>query len=247
MTSQKTYPPLNRLKPIADNIWIVDGPTIRFGLPWPKLTFPTRMTVIRLADGGLLVHSPTPLTPELRREIDSLGPVRHLIGPNRIHYWWLPDWKAAFPDADVWLAPRIREQAGTRIDFVAFEIEAESGFPWDGEVETILASGDFMTEVDFFHRESRTLVLTDLIENFEPEKVGSWPMRFLYRLGGVLHPHGSMPRDMRRTYRGEQATLKAAVERMIALDPERVILAHGRWYERDGAAELRRAFSWLLG
>jgi hypothetical protein len=25
-----------------------------------------------------------------------------------------------------------------------------------------------------------------------------------------------------------------------------VILAHGRWYERDGADELRRAFRWLL-
>ncbi|PTW61519.1 uncharacterized protein DUF4336 [Breoghania corrubedonensis] len=246
MTSSPTYPPLNRLKPVAENIWIVDGPTIRFGLPWPKLTFPTRMTVIRLDSGDLMVHSPTPLTPKLRSELDGLGPVRHLIGPNRIHYWWLPDWKVAFPEADVWLAPRIREQAGTRIDFVAFEIENESGYPWDSEVETILAAGAFMTEVDFFHRKSRTLVLTDLIENFEPEKVAPWPMRILYRLGGVLHPHGSMPRDMRRTYRGSQEKLKAAVERMIAFDPERVILAHGRWYERDGAAELRRAFAWLL-
>jgi hypothetical protein len=33
---------------------------------------------------------------------------------------------------------------------------------------------------------------------------------------------------------------------MIAWNPERVILAHGRWYERDGAQELRRAFRWVL-
>jgi hypothetical protein len=33
---------------------------------------------------------------------------------------------------------------------------------------------------------------------------------------------------------------------ILAWHPQRVILAHGRWYERDGAAELKRAFSWLL-
>jgi hypothetical protein len=29
-----TYPPLNTLKPIAPNVWIVDGPVIRFGFAW---------------------------------------------------------------------------------------------------------------------------------------------------------------------------------------------------------------------
>ncbi len=33
---------------------------------------------------------------------------------------------------------------------------------------------------------------------------------------------------------------------MIAWDPARVVIAHGRWFERDGAAALARAFGWLL-
>jgi hypothetical protein len=33
---------------------------------------------------------------------------------------------------------------------------------------------------------------------------------------------------------------------MLAWNPQRIILAHGRWYERDGAAELARAFAWAL-
>lgn len=61
-----TYPPLNTLKPVAKNVWIVDGPEIWFGMPWPKFPFPTRMTVLRLANGELFIHSPTPLTPPLR-------------------------------------------------------------------------------------------------------------------------------------------------------------------------------------
>jgi hypothetical protein len=102
-----------------------------------------------------------------------------------------------------------------------------------------------MTEVEFFHHASRTLVLTDFIENFEPDKLGAWWMRWLTRLGGVQDPDGRMPRDMRLTYSGQKPQLKAAVEQMIGWNPERIILAHGRWYPSNGAAELRRAFRWL--
>jgi hypothetical protein len=103
-----------------------------------------------------------------------------------------------------------------------------------------------MTEVEFFHRASRTLVLTDFIENFEPRKLGSIWLRWLTRLGGVQDPNGQMPRDMRYTFTKQRPQLRAAVEKMIAWDPERVIIAHGRWYAKNGAQELRRAFHWLL-
>ncbi len=83
-----TYEPINTLKQVADNIWIVDGPLITF----KHMPFTTRMTVIRLADGNLFIHSPTPLTEKLKHSIDQLGPVTHIISPNRIHYWWVGEW-----------------------------------------------------------------------------------------------------------------------------------------------------------
>lgn len=244
-TSHGTYPPLNTLKPVAENVWIVDGPLIRFGMPWPKMPFPTRMTVIRLAD-GLFLHSPTPLAPDLKEQVDRLGMPRWIVGPNRIHYWWIPEWRNAYPDAEVYLAPRIREQAKGRIDFPAQDLSADHGYPWDDELATLPVAGSYMTEVEFFHHASRTLVLTDLIENFEPSRLDSILMRWLTRLGGVQDPHGSMPRDMRTTFSGNREELRAAVRKMIGWNPERIILAHGRWYADNGAAELRRAFAWLL-
>src|SRR3546814_9317707 len=84
------------------------------------------MTLLRLGDGDLFVHSPTPLTDGLRDEIAALGTPRWIIGPNRIHYWWIPEWKRAFPDAGVWLAPRIRERAGARIAFAPHPLHAGS-------------------------------------------------------------------------------------------------------------------------
>jgi len=241
---QSTYAPLNTLKPVTENVWIVDGPLIRFGMPWPKVQFPTRMTVVRIG-GDLFIHSPTPLSPALRSELERVGRPRWIIGPNRLHYWWIPEWHASFPDSAVYLAPRIKEQARGRIDFAAATLTADAGYPWDADIATLPVAGSFMTEVDFFHRPSRTLILTDLIENFEPAKVGSFVMRWLTRLGGVLDPAGQMPRDMRLTF--ARSRLKAAVETMISWDPERIILAHGRWYDTGGTRELRRAFRWLLG
>lgn len=239
-----TYPPLNTLKLAAENIWIVDGPVIRFGVPGLKMPFPTRMTVIR-AGGDLFIHSPTSLTRGLKTEIERAGRPRWIIGPNRIHYWWIPEWHAAFPDAEVYLAPKIREQSRGRIDFDAFTLDRGSGYPWDETIATLPVESGYMTEIVFFHRPSRTLILTDFIENFEPRKLG-WFSRLLTKLGGAQDPNGSMPRDMRLTFLRRKHALKAAVETMIAWNPARIILAHGRWYEKDGAHELRRAFRWLL-
>lgn len=242
---QATYPPLNTLKSVTENIWLVDGPLIRFGPPGLKMPFPTRMTIIRIGASDLFIHSPTALTPELKAEVQYIGRPRWLIAPNRLHYWWVPDWKDAFPDAAVYLAPRVIEQAGDRVPVPSSELDRETGYPWDSDIATLRATSSYMTEVVFFHRVSGTLVVADLIENFEPCKL-SWPMRFLTRLGGCLDPNGSMPRDMRLTYGRRKPELRAAIERMIAWNPERIILAHGRWYQRDGVEELRRAFAWVL-
>ncbi len=74
------YEPLNTPKPVADNIWVVDGEAISFyGLP-----FTTRMTIVRLSNGDLFIHSPIALTKALRQQVELLGTVRHLVSPNWI-------------------------------------------------------------------------------------------------------------------------------------------------------------------
>jgi len=95
------YPPLDTLKRVADEVWLVDGPLIRFGPPLMKMPFPTRMTVLRLGGSALLIHSPTPLTPGLSRQIAEIGRPRWIIGPNRLHYWWIRDWHVAYPETCV--------------------------------------------------------------------------------------------------------------------------------------------------
>lgn len=236
----RTYWPINVLKSVEDNVWIVDGPIIRVAICGFGMPFPTRMTIVRLADRGLFVHSPTVLTAELKAEVKELGTPRYLIAPSWLHYWWIPQWKRAFPDARVFVAEGVRKRARQHIDFDTEPLEADRGYPWDDGIYTLQARGRFRTEVIFFHKGSRTLILTDFIENFEPRMIDSLFVRLLIRVGGVQDPQGGMPRDMRLTY--SRKKLRSIVEIMLSWNPERIIIAHGRWYERNGAAELRRAF-----
>ncbi|ROU01053.1 DUF4336 domain-containing protein [Histidinibacterium lentulum] len=237
------YEPLHTLKPVTTDVWVVDGGWIRFyGLP-----FPTRMTVIRLADGGLWVHSPVADRNGVAAAVAGLGPVRHLIAPNWIHYAWIPDWQSQFPEAATWASPGVADRARSRGMSLAVDAVLSDAAPpvWEGQIDQRLADSGQHREVVFFHRASRTLILTDLIENFEPARMPWWA-RPLLKFGRVCHPDGRMPRDMAATFRRDPEHLKDVVETMIGWQPERVILAHGRWYERDGVVELRRAFRDLL-
>ncbi|MDR9483999.1 MAG: DUF4336 domain-containing protein [Sediminimonas sp.] len=233
------YEPLNTLKPVGEGIWLIDGPAIRFyGLP-----FSTRATVVRLENGDLWVHSPTRMTEALKAELVAQGPVRHLIAPNWIHYAHIADWQAAFPGAQAWAAPGVAARAASKGMELRFDhdLGPQAAAPWAGQIEQIIVEGSAVhREAVFFHIASRTLILTDLIENFEPSKIPLW-MRPLVWLAGITDGDGKMPPDMAFSFR-DKAALAEAVETMIAWAPERIVLAHGRWYQGDGAAELRRAF-----
>ena len=240
------YEPINTLKPVAPGLWLVDGPIVRMAALGGSAPFTTRMTVVRLAGGGLWCHSPVAPDAALFAAIDALGPVRHLVSPNKLHYAHIAAWKQRYPDAIAWASPGVRERAASQRIEVAFEADlGDAAEPaWIAELDQLHFRGSrVFEEVVFLHRASATLILTDLIENFEAAKLGA-AMRWIARLGGVLDPDGKTPLDMRFTFR-DRAAARTCLQRMLAWQPQRVILAHGRCYLDHGEAELRRAFRWL--
>lgn len=240
------YLPLNTPKPVAPGLWIVDGPIVRMATPVGGMPFPTRMTVARLADGGLWCHSPIAPDERLFAAIDELGPVRHLVSPNKLHYAHIAAWKRRYPQATAWASPGVRERAASQriaVDFDA-NLAAAAEPAWAGELDQCHFRGSrAIEEVVFLHRASGTLILADLIENFEAARLGT-AMRWIARLGGVLDPDGKAPLDMRFTFRDRDAA-RACLQQVLAWRPQRVILAHGRCYLEHAEAELRRAFRWL--
>lgn len=241
--TETTYAPLDTAKSVASNVWIVDsGPLHVAGMP-----LPVRMTVLRLASGALILHSPTQFSFALKAELDAIGPIEHIVAPNTAHWSFTPEWQAHYPHATCWAVPGLSERpavqkAGLRIDR---DLADGSTSEWGDEIEIVLISGKGLVEAEFFHKPSRTLVLTDLIVNLEPEKL-PLPMRLGAGLVGALAPEGKAPAYARIAVKagGDQPT-QAAI-RLLQLQPERVIFAHGQWHEQDGTAHLEKSLDWLL-
>ncbi len=242
------YEPIDIPKPVADDVWIVDGPIVKMDMVVTKMPFPTRMTVVRLQNGELFLHSPTEFNEELSRRIDELGPVAHLVSPNKIHYAHIKTWKDHYPNATAWASPGVRERAASQDIEVRFDRDLgdEAEPQWADDLDQLVFRGSrYMEEIVFFHRKTKTLILTDLIENFEPDRTPK-KYRWLLKLAGITDPDGSTPRDFRMTFWGNKAEAHRSAQALIDLNPERVIVAHGRWYETNGTDELRRALRWAL-
>lgn len=229
-----------RLNALAEQLWIADGGTVRFfGFP-----FPTRMTVVRLSDGRVWIHSPIALDDNLRAEIDALGPVAELVAPSLLHHLFVGAWQNAYPRARTWAAPGLRKKCPQ----LRFDADLEDGAPaqWGDEIEALVfRHSRLVDEVEFLHRPSRTLILTDLIENVDGQTL-SWPVRLIAHWGGVLAPHGSTPRDFRASFRGDgRDQARVCRDHLLQWKAQRIVLAHGLCIEADAHAFLGRALAWL--
>lgn len=242
MAAFEPYIPLNVLKPFADDVWIIDGPEI--GMRYGPLTlpFPTRAVLVRLGSGELWVHSPIAPNPALLSAIDALGTVRHLIAPNSIHYWYMRDWLDRYPDAVSYAVPDLRHRAKRpfRIDHL---LESEGSYPWSSMIDCIVVPGTAVTEAVFHVRAASTVILADLIENFEPTRIHSWVHRLLVKLGGA---NGWTPHDLKMTFRPKRRAVAVRTRQILAWEPEKVVMAHGRPYASNGAEELERALKWAV-
>ena len=84
----------------------------------------------------------------------------------------------------------------------------------------------------------------DLIVNLEPQTLPPH-MALGAKLIGSAAPHGKAPVYLRLVIAARRDAASRAAQKLLALEPERVIFAHGDWFERDGTARLRDAVHWL--
>jgi hypothetical protein len=199
------------------------------------------MTVMRLADGSLLLHSPVSLDPELRRELDALGAVRYAVAPNRFHHLYAGEVPKAYPEARLWLAPGV-EIKRPDLEFVGL-LGDEAPEEWREEVDQVFFRGrPFENEVAFLHRPSGTLVLCDLAFNFGPR--APFATRLLTRLIGGYERFG--PTRLDPLLIRDRPAARLSLENILAWDFDRVVIAHGEVLEAGGPAALRAGYDWLL-
>ncbi|KRQ06398.1 SDR family oxidoreductase [Bradyrhizobium manausense] len=234
---------LARITRVTDDIWVADDkPISTAGLP-----LPVRMTVIRLSNGDLVLHSPVRYSPALRTELERVGSIKYLLAPNVAHWMFLPDWQTQCPRALTFavrgLAGRKQvRQAGLHIDRELGDITPQE---WAGELQAVFINAPMFSEVELFDKRSRTLILTDLVQNLDADHL-SGPAQAAASLLGIAKPDGKAPIYLRLLLHLGGRAVQAAAERLVSLGPERVIFAHGDWFDSDAAERLRRSLRWLL-
>ncbi|MFQ5849104.1 MAG: DUF4336 domain-containing protein [Candidatus Binatia bacterium] len=220
----------------AEDIWIAEAPLRFYGIP-----FGTRMTVLRLADGSLFLHSPIAIDDPLRVEIDKLGTVRYIVSPNKLHHLYLRSAHDTFPEAQLYSPPGLMEKRPD-LPFQA-ELSDVGSQSWSRDLEQLVLRGSkTMQEVEFFHPRSRTLIVADMCEYFGPHS----PLltRIVARLAR-MYDRPRMPPDWQFTFR-DRWTTRATFERLLAWDFDRVILAHGKLIESGAKALFRQEYAWAV-
>jgi hypothetical protein len=239
------YEPINVYKPLAPDMGIVDGPLEYLTVDGIRLPFPftTRMTVVRLSNGDLFLHSPIKFDEKLAKELPGLGRVRHLVSPNQFHYAHIGEWERAFPEAISWASPRVRRRARARHVDVKFtrDLEIRAPIEWGQDLDQLLFPGGYFKEFIFFHKASKTLILTDTIINIELGKI-SEPWRTATKLSGMYDPYGQIFFGMRLPLLLQRRKAKAAIGQIHEWRPQRIVLSHGRCFDVDSDEVIRRIF-----
>jgi Domain of unknown function (DUF4336) len=227
---------MDELQKWSDGVWIAEAPLRFFGIP-----FGSRMTVVRVADASLLLHSPIPLSSRLRTQLDSLGPVRHIVSPNKLHHLFLGEALAAYPEARLYVPPGLIEK---RPEF--FDGELLTDVPprsRGGVLEQIVVRGSrIMQEVVFFHALSRTLIVADLCENFGRHS----PLltRVIARISR-MYGRPRMPPDWQFSFR-DRGARRSSFECLLAWDFDRVILTHGTLLTAGAKPIFRQEYAWAM-
>lgn len=222
------------LQPITDGLWSTTRPLRFLGIETG-----TRMTVVRLSDGGLFVHSPVALDADLRAAVDALGTVTAIVAPSLFHHLYVGDWRAAYPNAIRCCCPGLERK---RPDLPWDRILGDVPEPeWRADLEQVFFGARTLeNEVVFFHRATRTIVLCDAIFNFATHP--SLLTRLVGRLLGGSAPGATR---LERLLIRNRGAAREQVGRMLAWNAERIVLAHGDIIESGGHEVVKRAYAWL--
>ena len=225
-------------KEFGPSLYVADGPTVSFyGFPYP-----TRMAVARLSDESAWVWSPVALTDDLVSFMNTFESVRHIVSPNKIHHLFLAQWRDQWPEAHMYAPPGLAQRKpDLRFDA---ELGDDPDPAWAVDIDQVIFRGSLaMEEVVFFHRESRTAIVCDLIQRHPEATMTGWK-GMLMRADSLVGDHGSTPREWRASFL-RRGKARVAREKVLGWKPERLLIAHGECAQTGATEIIDKALSWI--
>jgi hypothetical protein len=220
------------LKQLAPGLWTADAPLKIVGAE-----FGTRMTVVRLGDGGLVLIAPCPIDDGLAQELAAIGPVRALIAPNAFHHFYFGAASKRYPEAACFAAEGVAKKLKEKPAALGV-LGAEPDALWKSDLSQCRIEGAPQTnEVVFFHPASKTLIVTDLVFNFDPAP-GGWTGLFL-KLAGA-HGRLAVSRLMRSMLK-DRTKVRESIARIRSWDFGQIVVSHGTIVTRDARSRFAEA------
>ena len=219
---------------VVDRIWTLDRP-VWFG----GVRLNARTTVVRLDDGGLLLHSPAPPTDALTEELRALGPVRWLVVPNCFHHLGTPAAAAQYPEARVvGPASALNRNKALRLHL---DIQGAPFAEQLPELEALPLRGvPFLDETVLYHRPTQTLLGADIVLCAGPRD--HWTLRCAARITRC-YQRVRVPPDVRKKIPDKTAAARS-LHAMLERPAQRLIVGHAEVIE-DGCRD-RLARAWRL-
>ena|SRR5205814_5034808 len=204
--------------------------------PWRVLgiDFRRNVTLLRLPDGRVVIHSTAPFTEHDVSAIRRFGKPSWLVEATLMHDTFAKEGRKALPNIP-YLAPDGFAKAT--------EVPTESLLPppreWDGEIDVLRIDGVRMNEAALFHRRSRTLVVADLFFSF-PRETSGWPRFFVRHVMRLPRLFGISVLYRFLVIRDKEAFARS-MRALLALDFERLVVAHSEPIETDAKRAAEQA------
>jgi hypothetical protein len=226
--------PHRPIEKLETNLWRVQGSL-------PKMALKRAMTLVRLDDGRLLIHSAISLEADAMAEIEAWGEPSVLLVPNRFHRLDAPAWLARYPDLEV----RCPRGARTKVEEVV-KVDADYEGLDGGQTLTLETLEGIAEAEGVLHVRSEsgtTLVFNDALFNTPHGRgVAGFVFRYVTRsTGGPC-----VTRLFRWFVVKDRAAFRAHLER-LADTPAlvRIIVSHHRMITDRPSDTLRRVAATL--
>ncbi|MDH3976300.1 MAG: DUF4336 domain-containing protein [Deltaproteobacteria bacterium] len=228
------------LEYIPTQIWLKEYP-IRYA----GTRFNSRMTLIRLQSGALMLHSPCEIDASTKAEIETLGKVEFIIAPGSYHYFHVASAQAAFPEAATFICPGV-EKKRRELHFDGI-LGDQSDPRWKEDFEQVLVRGNkYIWEVAFYHIPSKTLILVDVLENITDKTEGiNWLLKFWWKVVFRMWNNPKPAPEYQLGWKDKKAAGES-LRQILDWDFKRIILAHGDLVEENAKGMLIAAWKGLL-
>jgi len=221
--------PHDPIQKLSENLWRVEGDL-------PHFSMRRVMTVIRLSDGRLVIHSAIALEEPAMQELESFGVPAFLLVPHKRHRLDAPRFKQRYPGIQVLVPPAVREPASkvVRVDGTYADLPADPAL----SAEVLAGVGEAECVLTVHSADGASVILNEVVFDLDPPK--SSLGRAALKLVG-FGPGARVTPVVKLEMVKDRPALKAHLERLAATpNLVRLIVSHVRLSQGPAAASALR-------